>query len=231
MSYRAGFTLIEMLLVVAVIALLIAMLLPALETGRELTRRTRCAAQMHSMGVGAVAYAMENLQYLPPGRRDDGFEHCVWVATVTHDVLAGRPRSQPTDHVLWERPAMQVLCPNMPASFGYFRPGTGWVIGYNYLGRHPDDSVQGGWISPRRASENPSLLLATDLNNWSPPDGWSFIAHTRRGGVVIGSPLTPQALNSEGGNLLELGGAVQWQPLDRMTYRRSGYGDAYPCYW
>jgi prepilin-type N-terminal cleavage/methylation domain-containing protein len=60
---RRGFTLIELLVVVAIIALLIAILLPALSTAREQAKRTKCMANLKSIGVGYMAYMMENNGY------------------------------------------------------------------------------------------------------------------------------------------------------------------------
>ena len=60
-----GFTLVEMLLVVAVIVLLIAMLLPSLQGGREMARRAKCLTQQHAIATGAIQYAGGNGGKLP----------------------------------------------------------------------------------------------------------------------------------------------------------------------
>lgn len=48
---------IELLVVVAIIALLVTLLAPALSRAKELTRRTLCAANLHHWHVGLAAYA------------------------------------------------------------------------------------------------------------------------------------------------------------------------------
>jgi len=52
-----GFTLIELLVVIAIIAVLMALLLPSLNLAREQAKRTRCSANLKSIGVGLVMYA------------------------------------------------------------------------------------------------------------------------------------------------------------------------------
>lgn len=46
-----GFTLIEVLVVLAIVGLLVALLLPALQAAREAARRAQCAGNLHQIGV------------------------------------------------------------------------------------------------------------------------------------------------------------------------------------
>lgn len=63
---RRGFTLIEVLVVVAIIALLIGILMPTLARAREQARATVCLSNLHQIGTGAVQYANTYREYIPP---------------------------------------------------------------------------------------------------------------------------------------------------------------------
>lgn len=67
---RRAFTLIELLVVVAIIALLISILLPSLSSAREIGKRTKCAANLHSVGQAIPACWAENRDFGPTW--DDG---------------------------------------------------------------------------------------------------------------------------------------------------------------
>ena len=66
---KRGFTLIELLVVMSIIALLIAILLPALSSTRESARRTQCASNLHQWGLAALNYAATNKNALPKAYR------------------------------------------------------------------------------------------------------------------------------------------------------------------
>lgn len=54
---RKAFTLVELLVVIAIIALLLAILMPALQRVREAGRRAKCASGLHNNGIALMVYA------------------------------------------------------------------------------------------------------------------------------------------------------------------------------
>jgi len=62
---RPGFTLIEILVVVAIIALLISILLPSLQRAREQTKSVVCQSNARQLGMGMTYFTQANRGYYP----------------------------------------------------------------------------------------------------------------------------------------------------------------------
>lgn len=68
---RRGFTLLELIVVIAIVAVLIALLFGGLSRARAGAERTGCASNLRQIGAALHAYAAENGGWLPPGSRSN----------------------------------------------------------------------------------------------------------------------------------------------------------------
>ena len=64
---QAGFTLVELLATIAIIGLIVALLLPAVQSARESARLSSCANNMKQMGMAVLQYESANGRF-PSGR-------------------------------------------------------------------------------------------------------------------------------------------------------------------
>jgi len=101
---RRGFTLIELLVVISIIAILMALVLPAIQSAREAARSTQCKNNLRQIGIGLYAFS-ENDRYdrICSGAfdfvRDGDPTKFGWVADIV-SLNAGKPGN--------------MLCPSNP---------------------------------------------------------------------------------------------------------------------
>ena len=236
-----AFTLIELLVVIAIIAILAALLLTALAGAKERVRRVNCKNGERQFILAVHLYADENRQLVPSGAANPPFrdEHLPLLSMATSNSLVQYLKAQQMVH-----------CPSFAQ---YFRndarlqaepEGRGYVIGYNYHGGHtntPWHAVKGytgTWVSPQRLTDTSTLVLISDMNDWSRVDRRTWAPHGKNGPVLTGGDASNQSvgqfggqssarIGAMGGNVGLLDGSVAWRKIAQMqVYHGSlGWGD------
>jgi prepilin-type N-terminal cleavage/methylation domain-containing protein len=220
-SSRGGFTLVELLVVIGIIALLVAILMPALSRSREQAIRTQCASNIRQWGAAFQMYANANRGSFPyngkrevwcpvPGR------HLSWNSSIVQYffdeyLIKNRSLSQrERDNILF--------CPSQD----WHREITndtdlqGGLVGYFVLPhRDPTDMVDNGmnykppgfpegegWVTKKKLAQEFKLApIVTDMQQFSgSSNSWArFSSHLNK---KTGKPV--------GGNFLFEDGHVAW---------------------
>jgi type II secretory pathway pseudopilin PulG len=224
-----GLTLVELLVVIAMTVLLAAIMLPALSTAKERTRRAVCKSNLHQLGAALEMYADRNDQLLPSYADNKGFYHSIILSDSAFTELVGFAGGN--TNIFY--------CPNIVFGSGanavpQHNSAFGYVIGYSYLAGSSAASAKGPVESVEQVkwpSIGTNQLLA-DANYWTPssasstyfPAQMKIAPHTATGSAIsqsssftVGLPGESSAsIGALGGNIGFSDMSVQWRTLPQM---------------
>jgi len=227
-----AFTLIELMVVVAIIAVLVAMLLPALSEARRRARWTLCAARMKNWGQAVQSYAMDNSDVMPS--RGEGVITDPWDRWPRYG--HAERRNELRDHYglvrnVWYSPDERG---DIESMWREDRTGRSRVFGgYFYLPRHRE-------LSLRYTAENDTWPIGIRQDLPTPSDvgemisdpspvpvltdvaylgsSWEATHETISGEVYAGSQAVPQLVHS-----LWLDGHVEARSFSEIYRKNYAY--------
>jgi len=103
-----GFTLIELLVVISIIAILLGILLPALNKARQQAKKLVCTSNMRQIGIAVQAYILDNNNRLPPSSCHITDPDQYWLKVLSkytgEQLLFHCPSDKSNNFVDWDKP-------------------------------------------------------------------------------------------------------------------------------
>jgi prepilin-type N-terminal cleavage/methylation domain-containing protein/prepilin-type processing-associated H-X9-DG protein len=221
-SRKRGFTLIELLIVISIIALLVALLLPAMGKARQVALRVSCSSNQRQAGVGFNVYLQDHKQWLPIM-----FENLYWAAPI----FGAMAETKQTDYVDAIMPEKMRHCPTY--SFRQVTGDGGYKFVWSYLfpllsSSYSMNMARNRWSSDnyfihitggpaKDVGNNPwgtwdplvSFPLMADRNLYFSPASITVSPHRGDGAATYISP-GDDFESVAGGNTLWTDGHVEW---------------------
>jgi prepilin-type N-terminal cleavage/methylation domain-containing protein len=165
---RGGFTLVELLVTIAILAILAALLLKGVSQAKARGQRIQCVNNLRQLGIALQGFVTENGSYpllIDPGHGG------AWMALLQHGQLSGKAlsaKTHPYAEGVWKCPTASKPS-NWPERSGYNSYGYNW---YGMSGAQDTNAIGLGghyvWDGPRlpappvRESEvvSPSDMIA-----------------------------------------------------------------------
>jgi prepilin-type N-terminal cleavage/methylation domain-containing protein/prepilin-type processing-associated H-X9-DG protein len=220
---RCGFTLIEMLVVIAIIAILAALFFPAIRGMSAKSNQTKCANNLRQIGVGLLAYAGENAGCLPPVRATN--PNVVWFEAIAPyikgtDIPAGtypdffNPNKSGSiicpvwkAHVLKQKPAWA------PSDWNRLGYGMSYVMSGSPTKGGPNWAKIDYAVRLAEIAEPTKMIVVAEATTWN----WGLHSQNYASSAYFTNSLSGARHGKNGANYLFVDGHVQALTRDTIV--------------
>src|SRR5579859_892828 len=180
---RVGaFTLLELLVTVAVIAILASLLLPVLSKAQEEGRRVTCMSNLRQFGHGWLMYAVDQSDLVPPN--NGGFPLPIGQETWVHGFLS--PYDDNSDNINTTYLAASLLSPYLGSCFGVWRcPSDKSAVHeggtlFPRVRSYAMNNMLNGFFDPDQYANQPYKVIRAVRDMVNPPPCSTFIIMDER---------------------------------------------------
>ena len=143
---KAGFTLVELLVVISIIALLLSILMPSMGKARKQARKIVCQSNIRQVGQAVELYKIDFNGHYPAPRFK--WEYRWWHHLIPYIGLGSYDMNNSQDKSRWTQndPAKIpdiIKCPGSPKESPYVQQMNSWVMGNGDIG-----FAKKSWIGP-----------------------------------------------------------------------------------
>ena len=227
-TFRRGFTLVELLVVIGIILVLISILLPALHSARQQAKMVVCKNNLRQLGLAAVNYATSTRDGAYPASSQFGGQ---WMTDICQDVASMLMTSGAVKEQFycpfWRDQAVEEISTLWDFGTTYHVTGYVFMIRRDNLttmvlnapktwkvrltdaaGRNPDDTelIADVTLSYPNAARFDGIARYYDVDRL-------------RGDIISYTSAHLRDLRPQGGNVLFMDGHVDWRPFADMRAR------------
>lgn len=186
LARKCAFTLVELLVVIGIIAVLIAILLPALSRARESANTTACASNLRQTGLGMLSYLQQSRGMLPRAYGNHitptsnvGPERYTWFTLLVGTGHLSAPQQEAVTFTSNQNldaasaGSSALVCPNTVSGVRAVAESS-WPVGrwpfaeavYAMASRH-EDAHDYGSVRPRPLVIDCSYMLNSSQGDWT----------------------------------------------------------------
>lgn len=232
----SGFTLVELLTVVAIVGILAALIIPVVAKVRQTALRTDCASNLRQLGQGLALYVADHKGVLPTSWT--GSNETVWRKQLLRGGYLGKPDAvvpvagvvaPGADPSTWNEFHFRIF--SCKAHVGKYDAAVDGQATYAMNSAAAQAPTQGGTVSPlRRLSEHQqparTMIIGDAARLGVDGNGTRF-----NPGLTPGTPYRPEAVHGAAANLLFLDGHVESRRAADIPVEASPVGSPAWVFW